>query len=108
MLFINVRKYNAALLDACSNSRLGLKVIDDDVNSNDDDIHKNDFDSSEINKDPHEKLTSRITCPCVTLRLPQGCIADYGLHSNKPTREVRPCRCLPLPASNFKNKTINP
>jgi hypothetical protein len=26
MLFINVRKYNAALLDACSDSRLGLKV----------------------------------------------------------------------------------
>ena len=27
MLFINVRKYNAALLDACSSSRLGLKVV---------------------------------------------------------------------------------
>ena len=50
MLFINVRKYNAALLDACSNSRLGLKVIHDYVNSNDDEINKNDFDSSEINK----------------------------------------------------------
>lgn len=27
MLFINVRKYNAALLDACSTSPLGLKVV---------------------------------------------------------------------------------
>jgi hypothetical protein len=27
MLFINVRKYNAALLDACSTSKLGLKVL---------------------------------------------------------------------------------
>jgi hypothetical protein len=26
MLFINVRKYNSALLDACSTSRLGLQV----------------------------------------------------------------------------------
>jgi hypothetical protein len=28
MLFINVRKYNSALLDACSTSHLGLKVRD--------------------------------------------------------------------------------
>lgn len=36
MLFINVRKYNAALLDACSTSRLGLKkcITDYGLHSN--------------------------------------------------------------------------